>query len=81
MIRSRFAAILRSRLFLAGAAMFLVGSGPLLFVIVREALDPAYAATKPNPIGLGCLAMLTFWPGIGLMLAGVVRELSRKDSH
>ena len=70
----------RSPLFIAGAAVFVVGSGPLLFTIAREALDPAYAATRPNPIGFGCMAFLTFWPGIGMMIVGIVRWLAKKDA-
>ena len=69
----------RSPLFLIGAAIFLVGSGPLLFCIAREALDAKYASTHPNPVGFGCLAFFTFWPGIGLMIAGVGRRLAGKD--
>jgi len=42
-------------------------------------LDAKYASTHPNPVGFGCLAFFTFWPGIGLMIAGVGRRLAGKD--
>jgi hypothetical protein len=63
-----------SRLFWAGICVFAVGSGPLLLVILFAALgltkDP-----NPNPVGFGIMALLTFWPGIGLTLAGLARSV------
>ena len=60
----------RSRYFVVGALMVLLGSGPLLIVILLASLgltkDP-----NPNPVGFGILAFLTFWPGIVLMVLGV----------
>ena len=59
----------RSRYFVAGALLFLIGTGPLLTVILLANLgltrDP-----NPNPIGLGILAFLTFWPSVILMVLG-----------
>lgn len=62
----------RNRLFRAGFILFVVGSGPLLAIIAAASLgltrDP-----NPNPVGFGILAMLTFWPSIGLMAVGFWR--------
>jgi hypothetical protein len=62
-----------------GALLLLIGSGPLLGVIFAAKLgltrDP-----NPNPVGFGILAVLTFLPSIGLIIAGVVGVLWRKRS-
>ncbi|HKD17686.1 MAG TPA: hypothetical protein VKG23_07430 [Thermoanaerobaculia bacterium] len=61
----------RSRYFVAGAVLFLLGTGPLLVVMLLASLgltnDP-----HPNPAGLGILAFLTLWPSVILMALGVV---------
>lgn len=61
----------------AGLAIAAVGSAPLLVVIAAARIgwldDP-----NPNPVGLGILAALTFWPGIAL--AGVGAVWSIRDS-
>ena len=66
----------RSGYFIAGAALFLVGTGPLLIVILVAGLgltrDP-----NPNPVGCGVLAFLTFWPSITLMLVGLGKSAGR----
>lgn len=66
---TRWRAALRSRMFLTGLGLFLLGSGPLLLVILASNVgltrDP-----NPNPVGFGMMAGLTFWPSVGLMAAG-----------
>lgn len=55
-----------------GGLMLALGTGPLVVIGV---LDP-----KSNPIGPGLLAFFTFWPSIGLIVAGAVRRLAaRRD--
>ena len=53
-----------------GVAVAAVGAAPLLAVIVAAKVgwldDP-----NPNPVGLGILAAVTFWPGLALAGAGV----------
>ena len=65
-----------SRAFVIGLALFVIGSGPLLTVILLASLgltkDP-----NPNPIGFGILAFFTFWPSVILMVVGVIRTISR----
>ena len=54
-----------------GLAIAAVGSTPLLAVIIAAKVgwldDP-----NPNPVGLGILAAITFWPGLALAAAGLV---------
>ncbi|MBU3751067.1 MAG: hypothetical protein FGM52_11570 [Mycobacterium sp.] len=54
-----------------GLVIAAVGSAPLLAVIAASKIgwleDP-----NPNPVGLGILAALTFWPGLALAGAGLV---------
>jgi hypothetical protein len=69
-----------SRLFWAGLILFVLGSGPLLSVIVLASLgmtkDP-----NPNPVGLGIIAALTFPPSVILIILGAVRSCSRYKSQ
>jgi hypothetical protein len=56
--------------------LFTLGTGPLLTVILLARFgitnDP-----KPNPIGVGILAFLTFWPSVILMIVGVATAYLR----
>jgi hypothetical protein len=69
----------RSRYFMVGALLFLIGTGPLLTVILLANLgltkDP-----NPNPVGFGILAFLTFWPSVIFMVLGFLtwRRRSRE---
>ena len=62
-----------SRLFWVGVILLVLGSGPLLTVILLAWLgltkDP-----NPNPVGLGIIAFLTFWPSVILIGVGVARS-------
>lgn len=70
--------LLRSRLVQVGLATLVLGTGPLFAVMVLASLgltrDP-----NPNPVGLGILAMLTFWPSVILIAIGAVRAQRRAD--
>lgn len=63
---------LRSRIVQVGLVMFVLGSGPLLAIILLASLgltrDP-----NPNPVMFGILAAFTFWPSILLIAFGVAR--------
>lgn len=50
-----------------GLGLLIVGITPLLVVLIFSS-DP-----NPNPIGLGLLAFVTFWPGVGCLLFGLAR--------
>jgi len=69
--------MLRSRYFLVGVLLLVFGTGPLLVVILLATLgltrDP-----NPNPVGLGILAFLTFWPGVILMVLGFLTARRRR---
>jgi hypothetical protein len=64
------------RVFWAGLILLVLGTGPLLTVILLA----RFGVTKdpdPNPIGVGILAFLTFWPSVVLVIVGLVIALSR----
>ena len=68
---------LRSRLFLIGLALLILGSGPL-FAIIAAAAIGLWPDPDPNPIGPGILAFLTFWPSLICIAIGVVRARARR---
>jgi len=65
-----------SRLFWIGLALFVVGSGPLLVIILMASLG-ATKDPNPNPVAFGILAGLTFWPSLILMIIGLVKSWRR----
>ena len=68
---------LRSPLVRVGLAFLVLGSGPLIVIILLAALG-ALADPNPNPIGPGILAALTFWPGIICVALGAARVWRRQ---
>lgn len=62
---------LDSRLVRVGLAVAVLGTLPLLAVIAAAKLGLT-ADPDPNPVVFGILAMLTFWPGLGLAAVGAV---------
>jgi len=65
-------AYLESRWVKVGIGLLLVGTGPLLFVIVAAAVD-LWPDPNPNPIGPGLLFFFMFWPAVICIVIGVVR--------
>ena len=63
---------LRNGFFKAGLILLVVGSGPLLAIIVAAKIG-LYPDPNPNPVGFGILAGLTFWPAIILLVIGAWR--------
>jgi hypothetical protein len=57
-----------------GVALLVVGSGPLLTSIVYS---ESQGESNPNPVGLGMLAMVTFWPSIILVAIGLGLGIAR----
>lgn len=73
---SPLTACLADRLVQAGLALLILGSGPLLAVIVLAALgltrDP-----NPNPVGFGLLFFFSFWPAVICLGLGILRVRRR----
>lgn len=55
-----------------GAALLVVGSGPLLFIGIAATIG-LWPDPNPNPIGPGLLFFFTFWPAVLCILVGVIR--------
>ena len=62
----------QSRLVKVGAILLLVGSGPLILIILAAAVG-LWPDPNPNPIGPGLLAGVTFWPSVICLVVGIVR--------
>lgn len=60
-----------------GLFLLVIGTGPLVLVILAAEAgltrDP-----NPNPIGLGILAFLTFWPAVVMIALGAARQRRRR---
>lgn len=65
-----------SRLFWIGLALLVIGTGPLLAIVLAAELG-LLSDPNPNPIGPGLLAFVTFWPAVILTLWGLVASLVR----
>lgn len=62
----------QSRLVKAGIILLIVGTGPLLFIIIAASIG-VWPDPNPNPVGPGLLAALTFWPAMICVVIGVMR--------
>ena len=69
---------LQSRWTKVGLGLLIVGSAPLLFIIVAAAVG-LWPDPNPNPIGPGLLFFVTFWPAIICIVIGVVRVRGRNQ--
>ena len=70
---------LSSRFVKVGLALLILGSGPLLFIIIAAAIG-LWPDPNPNPVGPGMLAGLTFWPSVICIAIGVWRVRSSESS-
>jgi hypothetical protein len=72
---------LRSGLVRVGLGLLIVGTGPLLGIIVAAELG-LWPDPNPNPIGPGLLFFFTVWPAIICLVVGIarVRRRRRRDS-
>jgi hypothetical protein len=72
---------LRSGLVRVGLGLLILGTGPLLGIIVAAQLG-LWPDPNPNPIGPGLLFFFTAWPAIICLVAGIVqvRRRRRRDS-
>jgi hypothetical protein len=55
-----------------GLGLLAVGTAPLLLFLVADEIG-LISDPNPNPVGLGLLFFVTFWPAIGLIAFGLVR--------
>lgn len=69
--------IFSSKIFKAGLLLLVIGSSPLLLYVLYEFVT---GATGGNPIGLGLLLFVTFWPSVIMMIIGIVSVLLKKDT-
>ena len=72
-----------SRLIWIGTLLLVLGSGPLITIMLFSELGITLITDDPdpNPVFFGMLAMLTFWPSIILLVIGLfVRYRNRKDN-
>ncbi len=64
------------KLFWIGVAILVLGTGPLVGVMLGAMLgltdDP-----NSNPVGFGLLAGITFWPGIAMTAIGILQAVRR----
>jgi hypothetical protein len=70
----------QSRLVRVGAVLLLLGSGPLLLIILAAAVG-LWPDPNPNPIGPGILAAFTFWPAVICLGIGAFRIKFRGGSN
>ena len=68
---------LASKLVRAGLVLLVLGTGPLLVVIIAAKLG-IWPDPNPNPVGFGMLAGITFWPAVLCLLIGVVKVRDAK---
>jgi len=64
-------------LVLLGVLGLLVGTGPLVGVLVAAKMGWT-ADPNPNPIGFGILAFLSFWPSVLVLALGIGFRVSGK---
>lgn len=62
----------KNRLFKIGFWLLVLGSGPLLGIILLASLG-LWPDPNPNPIGPGLLFFFTFWPAIVCLGIGAVQ--------
>ena len=62
-----------------GLVLFLLGWGPLLAVILLAAIG-LWPDPNPNPIGLGLLFFVTFWPAVACLGFGAFQVQRRRQS-
>jgi len=65
-------AYLQSTMVRVGLGLLILGSAPLLFIIVAAAIG-LWPDPNPNPVGPGLLFAFTFWPAIICIAVGVIR--------
>ena len=62
----------QSRLIQVGVGLLIIGTGPLLFIIIAAAIG-LWPDPNPTPVGPGLLFFFTFWPAVLCIVIGVIR--------
>ena len=70
---------LRSSRVRVGLVLLVLGTGPLLAIIIIAARLGLTDDPNPNPVVFGILAFLTFWPSVALILSGLARARSDRN--
>ena len=65
-----------SLLFWIGLALLVLGTGPLLVIILAASLG-LLSDPNPNPIGPGLLTFVTFWPAVIMIVWGLIASIVR----
>jgi len=65
-------AYLDSRWVRIGFGLLVLGSAPLILIIVAAAVG-LWPDPNPNPVGPGLLFFVTFWPAVVCIVIGVIR--------
>lgn len=64
-----------NRVFRIGAIIGMVGCGPLLLIVLLDAIG---ILSDSNPIGPDMLAFLSFWPALICMIIGAVQVQTQR---
>ena len=67
-----------SRTLYFGIALLIFGAGPVLAIVVLSKFG-VLSNPNPNPVGLGLLAVVSFYPSLALILAAIL-EAARPSS-
>ena len=70
---------LSDRLVRIGLGILVIGSGPLLGIILLAEIG-VWPDPNPNPIGPGLLFFFSFWPGVITLGLGIRRVRARRHS-
>ena len=71
-------AYFENRLFKIGFWLLVLGSGPLVGIIVLASVG-LWPDPNPNPIGPGLLFFFTFWPAVICLGIGAVQVWRRRS--
>ncbi|MBA8883463.1 hypothetical protein FHW13_001290 [Dokdonella fugitiva] len=69
-----------NRLFRIGAIIALIGWTPLFAIILLAAIG-LWPDRQPNPIGLGLLFLVTFWPAVICLGVGALQVWRRRGER
>ncbi len=65
-----------AKLLTVGLVLLVLGTAPLLSVLVLSSFG--IVDRHSDPMTLGLIAFFTFWPGVGMSVAGLVRIIGER---